>query len=129
LYKIEENKEYTQSKFFNVKTGETPIVSVKYNDGLKKFEDFKIEVFNKDFIDGLWKTECGNNNILLTLNTELAKTTILQTSNGKQIKWIETSPNIFFKETDVNTILIFNKQNKRFIYTTTEGITMEWIKQ
>ncbi|MBP9741260.1 MAG: hypothetical protein V9E96_21245 [Chitinophagaceae bacterium] len=129
LYKIEENKEYTQSKFFNVKTGETPIVSVKYNDGLKKFEDFKIEVFTKDFIDGLWKTECGNNNILLTLNTVLAKTTILQTSNGKQIKWIETSPNIFVKETDVNTILIFNKQNKRFIYTTTEGITMEWIKQ
>lgn len=59
----------------------------------------------------------------------MAKTTILQTSNGKQIKWIETSPNIFVKETDVNTILIFNKQNKRFIYTTTEGITMEWIKQ
>ncbi len=93
---------------------------------MKKFEEVKIEVFTKDLVDGLWKTEFGNNNILLTLNTELSKTTILQTSNGKQIKWIETSPNIFVKETDVNTILIFNK---RFIYTSTEGITMEWIKQ
>jgi hypothetical protein len=130
LYKIESNKVYTQTTTFNVKTGEKPIVVVSFVGNFKRLEEYNLELLTKNTIDGLWRTDCGSNNILLTYTTaENGKIIILQTVNGKQTRWIQKGADLFVKEMDMTATLIFNKQNGRFLYTSTEGVAMEWIKQ
>ncbi|HNF28889.1 MAG TPA: hypothetical protein PLY81_01265, partial [Chitinophagaceae bacterium] len=64
----------------------------------------------------------------ISTKEENNKTFILQSVNGKQIKWKQTSPTMFVKENDTNSTLSYNKEKKTFSYSSSDGINCEWIK-
>lgn len=128
LLQYEPGRMYNYENTFNLKHGDTPIVTVSHNYQLKKAADFNIETSSKN-IDGDYKNSCGNGVFTLTLKEENGKTYLVQTVNGKQIKWVKQSSTQFAKESDTGTTLSYNKTKQTFLYSSSEGMNCEWTKQ
>jgi hypothetical protein len=118
---------YNYENTINVKHGDTPIVTVSHNYPLKKLSEFNIEI-SATLIDGDYKTSCGSNTFSISTKEENNKPFLLQSVNGKQIKWLKTSATLFVKENDTNSTLSYNKEKKTFAYSSSDGINCEWTK-
>ena len=81
------------------------------------------------FINGVWNSNCGNNNISLTFVDVANGKILLQSVNGKQIRWIKQTSTTFVRETDSNSTLTFNKGENKFYYTSSDGNNCEWVKK
>ena len=127
LFQYEAGRIYNYENTINIKHGDTPIVTITHFYPLKKISDFNIET-SSALIDGDYKTSCGTMTFSLTLQEQMNKAYLVQTISGKQIKWIKISSTQFIKENDTNTTLSYNKANKTFSYSSSDGIVCEWNK-
>jgi hypothetical protein len=127
LYQYEPGRIYNYENEINIKSGDTPIVTVTHFYPLKKMGEFNIET-SAAFIDGDYKTSCGDTNFSLTLQEQNGTTYLVQSINGKQIKWIKATGTQFTKTSDTNTTLSYNKSKGTFAYSSSDGITCEWTK-
>lgn len=125
LYKYDAGRIYNYESTINVKHGDTPIVTISHFFPLKAINEFNIET-SSVLIDGDYKTTCGQTSFSLSLQDQTGKTVLIQSINGKQIKWIKTSATLFAKENDTNTTLSYNKEKKTFSYSSSDGISCEW---
>jgi hypothetical protein len=125
LYKYDAGRIYNYESTINIKHGDTPIVTVSHFYPLKTVNEFNIEA-SSALIDGDYKTTCGQTIFSLSLQEQNNKTVLIQSINGKQIKWIKTSATLFTKENDVNTTLSYNKGKKTFSYSSSDGVSCEW---
>lgn len=118
---------YNYENSINVKHGDTLIVTVSHAYPLKKLSEFNLEISGA-LIDGDYKTSCGSNSFGVSMKVENEKTFLLQSVNGKQIKWIKSSATLFLKETDSSSTLSYNRDKKTFSYSSTDGINCEWTR-
>ena len=128
LVVLEKQKIYNFETEFNVKHGETPIITNSYLNTLRKLSEFNI-MLDDSFINGVWTSSCGNNTILLTFVDVANGKILLQSVNGKQIRWVKQTATTFIKETDTNSTLTFNKGENKFYYTSSDGNNCEWAKK
>lgn len=128
LAKFDPGRIYNYENTINVKSGETPIVTISHFYPLKRLNEINIEV-SSALIDGDYKNNCGGNVFSLSLKEENGKSYLFQSVNGKQIKWIKTSASLFSKENDSNSTLSYNKEKRTFAYSSSDGINCEWTKQ
>lgn len=127
LYQYEPARIYNYENTINIKHGDTPIVTISHIYPLKKFNDFNIET-SATLIDGDYKNSCGAFTFSITLQEQNGKSFLMQSVNGKQIKWIKTSATQFIKENDSNTTLSYNKSKRTFSFNSADGILCEWNK-
>jgi hypothetical protein len=127
LAQFDPGRIYNYENTINVKKGDTPIVTVTHLYPLKKLSEFNVEI-SSALIDGDYKNSCGSNSFSVSMKEEYSKTFLLQSINGKQIKWIKTSPTLFVKENDTNSTLSYNKDKKTFAFSSSDGINCEWTK-
>lgn len=128
LFNLEKNKIYNFETEFNVKHDDKPIITNTYGSTLRKLEEFNIAI-NDTFVNGVWVSNCGNNTISLALLDENGKKIILQSVNGKQIRWISASNTNFLKENDNNSTLTYSKSDNKFLYSSSDGNNCEWTKK
>jgi hypothetical protein len=125
---LEKQKIYNFETEFNVKHGDTPIITNSYLNTVRKLSEFNL-MLDDSFINGVWNSNCGNNTISLTfIDVENVKI-LLQSVNGKQIRWIKQSATTFIKESDSNSTLSFSKAENKFYYTSSDGNNCEWNKK
>lgn len=127
LMQYDPGRIYNYENTINVKHGETPIVTVSHSYPLKKMSEFNIEA-SATLIDGDYKTSCGANSFSLSMKDENGKSFLLQSVNGKQIKWLKSSATLFLKDNDTNSTLSYNKDKKTFAFSSSDGINCEWTK-
>jgi hypothetical protein len=127
LYQYDANRIYNFESTFNINHGDSPIVTISHIYPLKKLSDYNIELA-ATFIDGEYKLSCSNVNFSINLQEQTGKTYLLQSINGRQIRWLRTTATQFVKETDNSTILSYNKSTKTFLYSNADGVACEWIK-
>lgn len=118
---------YNYENTINIKHGDTPIITVSHIYPLKKLKEYNIET-SAALIDGNYKTNCGSNVFSISLTEENNKSILVQSVNGKQIKWLKTSATLFVKENDTNSTLSYNKDKMIFLYSSSDGINCEWTK-
>ena len=128
LFNMEKDKIYNFETEFNVKHDDKPIITNSYNSSLRKLEEYNL-VINDTFVNGMWVSNCGNNVISLSLLDESGKKIILQSVNGKQIRWIKASNTNFIKENDTNSTLTYSKTDNKFLYSSSDGNNCEWTKK
>lgn len=128
LIGLEKNKIYNVEDEFTVKAGEKPIITNSYLNTLRKLDQFNIKMSDA-FINGMWQSNCGNTNISLSIVNENGQEKLLQTVNGKQIKWLKQNSTTFAKENDTNSTLTYNKSNNKFFYSSSDGNNCEWTKK
>lgn len=128
LFNVENNKIYNFETEFNVKHDDKPIITNTYGSTLRKLEEFNIAI-NDTFINGVWVSNCGNNSLALSLLDENGTKIILQSVNGNQIRWINTSTTNFTKENDNNSTLTYSKTDNKFLYSSSDGNNCEWTKK
>lgn len=127
LFKFEAGQIYNFENTFKVRHGDTPVITISHFYTLKMLKDFKIEMSN-EMVEGNYKSTCGQNTFSITLSKENGATYILQSINGKLVKWIKNSSTQFIKENDENTTLSFNKTTNKFSYSSSDGVNCEWTK-
>lgn len=127
LYKYDADRIYNYENTINIKHGDTPIITITHYYPLKNLSEFNIET-SSALIDGDYKTSCAQTTFSLSLKDQNNQTILIQSINGKQIKWIKTSATLFTKENDSNTTLSYNKEKKTFSYSSSDGINCEWSK-
>ena len=127
LYQYEPARIYNYENTINIKHGDTPIVTISHIYPLKKISDLNIET-SATLIDGDYKNSCGAMTFSIALQEQNGKSFLMQSINGKQIKWIKTSATQFIKENDSNTTLSYNKSKKTFSFSSSDGISCEWNK-
>jgi len=127
LFKFSAGQIYNFESTFKVRHGDTPIITLSHFYILKPIKEFKIEISN-DMIEGNYKSSCGQNSFSLSLSKENGKIFILQSINGKQVKWNKNSSTQFIKENDETTTLSFNKLTNKFSYSSSDGVNCEWTK-
>jgi hypothetical protein len=127
LFKYDPGRIYNYENTINIKHGDTPIITVTHFYPLKNLNEFNIET-SSALIDGDYKTSCAQTIFSLSLKDQNNQTILIQSINGKQIKWIKTSATMFAKENDSNTTLSYSKEKKTFSYSSSDGITCEWSK-
>jgi hypothetical protein len=125
LYKYDAGRIYNYENTINIKHGDTPIITITHFYPLKNLSEFNIET-SSALIDGDYKTSCVQTTFSLSLKDQNNQTVLIQSINGKQIKWIKTSATLFTKENDTNTTLSYNKEKKTFSYSSSDGVTCEW---
>lgn len=129
LFSIPKGEFITLQKEFKVKTGIKPILSNEFLVPLKKIDFFTIEL-DETLINGVWVSDCGNVQMVLTLvRNQNGKTVIQQSVNGKLNNWVKTNTILFEKSTDNTVTLSFNKQAASFTYFNTDGVFCTWRKQ
>ncbi len=127
---IQPGKLYNTETTFKVKSGETPIITNTVNYNLSKLSDFDLKI-NRNMVDGVWQSTCASvdMNFLYVERTTTAPAYILQTVNGKQIKWIKQTDITFMRETDNSTTLTYQKPTNSFLYSTVDGINCNFTKK
>lgn len=127
LFQYEPGRIYNYENTINIKSGDTPIVTVSHFYPLKKSNDFDIEM-SATLIDGDYKTSCGGVSFSVTLQAQTGVTYLVQSIAGKQIRWMKSTSTQFTKESDFNTTLSHNKAKGTFTYSSSDGVTCEWSK-
>lgn len=127
LYKYDPGRIYNFENTINIPHGDAPIVTVSHNFPLKAIKEYNVEA-SSALIDGDYKTTCGQTAFGLSLQDQAGKTYLVQSINGKQIKWVKTSATFFTKENDANSTLSYSKERKTFAYSSSDGVTCEWSK-
>lgn len=127
LYKYDADKPYNYENEINVKHGDTPIITVTHTYSLKPLSRFNIEA-SAAMLDGTYKNGCGNTTFSIAVQTNQAVTVLVQTVNGKQVRWIKNSATSFTKENDPNSTLSYNKEKNSFLYSNADGVSCEWSK-
>lgn len=128
LFQYEPGRIYNYENEINVKGGDTLIVTVTHFYQLRELNDFNIAI-SSTFIDGDYNTSCGGTTFSLTLHEQSGSTWMIQTINGKQIKWLKRTATQFTRENDINTTLSYNRIKGKFTYSSSDGINCEWNKQ
>lgn len=127
LFKYDPGRIYNYENTINIKHGDTPIITISHSYPLKAVKEYNIET-SSALIDGDYKTSCGQTAFSLSLQDQSGKTYLIQSVNGKQIKWLKTSATLFTKENDTNSTLSYSKERKTFAFSSSDGITCEWSK-
>jgi hypothetical protein len=117
----------TQFKF-SVPKGNQPVVTYTGVNAPKKLEDFSLRL-NAALVNGTWNSSCLTAPITLSYVDTGAVHYILQTINGRYIKWIKQTENTFARAESFGTTLSFNRSNGQFFYTNTDGIFCVWRKE
>jgi hypothetical protein len=128
LLMLEQNRIYNVEAEFNVKTGEKPIITNSYKNTLRKIDEFNLKI-SEAFVNGIWKSSCGNNQMSLSIIEENGEQKILQNVNGNQIKWIKQSSTSYKKEGDAGSTLTYQKSENKFFYSSSDGNNCTWAKQ
>ncbi|TAD81943.1 MAG: hypothetical protein EAY75_16935 [Bacteroidetes bacterium] len=127
LMQYEPGRIYNYESSVNIKPGDSPIVTVSHYYPLRKLSEFNIQI-SAELIDGDYKTTCGLNTWSVSMKEENGKSYLIQSVNGKQIKWIKSTATLFLKETDSSTIISYNREKKTFAYSNSDGVNCEWTK-
>ena len=127
---IQPGKLYNTETTFKVKAGEIPIVTNTVNYTFSKLADFDLRI-NREMIDGLWQSTCGSVSMSFTFveRTSTSMAYILQSVNGKQIKWLKQTEITFTRENDNSTTLSYQKSNNSFLYSSADGISCTLTKK
>jgi hypothetical protein len=129
LFSVPKGEFITLQNEFKVKSGIKPVLSNQFLVPLKKIDFFTIEL-DETLINGVWVSDCGNVQMVLTLiRDQNGKTVIQQSVNGKLNNWVKTNTILFEKSTDYTVTLSFNKQAASFTYFNTDGVSCTWRKQ
>lgn len=127
---IQPGKFYNTETTFKVKAGEVPIVTNTVNYSLSKISDYDLKI-NREMIDGLWQSTCSSvdMNFAFVERTSTSPAYILQSVNGKQIKWIKQTETTFMRETDNSTTLSYQKVTNSFLYSSVDGMSCNFTKK
>jgi len=117
----------TQFKF-SVPKGNQPVVTYTGINTPKKLEEFSLRL-NAALINGTWNSSCLTAPITLSYVDTGAVHYILQSINGRYIKWLKQTENTFTRAESFGTTLSFNRSNGQFFYTNTDGIFCVWRKE
>ena len=100
------------------------------NYSFSKLADFDLRI-NREMIDGLWQSTCGSvsMNFAFVERTSTSMAYILQSVNGKQIKWFKQTEITFTRENDNATTLSYQKSNNTFLYSSSDGISCTLTKK
>jgi hypothetical protein len=127
LFQYDPGRIYNYENTINVKDGDTPVVTITHTYPLKKLSEFNLEP-TAALIEGEYKSTCATTVFSIHIKEEVAKTYLIQSINGRQIKWLRTSSNLFVKETDTGSTLSYNKEKRVFNFSSSDGIACEWQK-
>lgn len=128
LFHLKKGDILTQETTFKVKTGIKPLITNTFNKTLKPLEGFDIQI-SGDMLDGDYISSCGDIRININgQNSEEKGDYLLQTTNGNQFIWLRTSETTFVRENSDDLTLIFNKDENKFTYSTSDGINCIWNK-
>ncbi len=128
LIVIKAGSVYNGEVTFKVKTGETPMITNTFGN-MRKIGDFKIKMFSS-LLNGDYTSDCGN--FVLNLSAESSPEKgdyLIQTVNGNQFIWLRKSETTFVREMGEGYSLTYNKHDKTFTYSTTDGLTCVWKKR
>jgi hypothetical protein len=129
LFKIKASSQITREDEFNMKIGEDPILTNTFLIDVKNFDEFDLQL-NKEMIDGKYINNCGGGFLNLTLGkNENGLAIITQFVNSNQIIWVAKNNTTFVKSLDNSATILYNKADKSFTYTTTDGVNCKWIMQ
>ena len=129
LFKFEAGRTYHYEQTFHVKHGDTLVVTFSNNTSLKDIHNFNLDVTQAS-LEGVFKTSCGGANFNLTYHTDYTtnKSYLIQTVNGRQIKWFKTSELTFIRDYDNSTTITFDKSRGEYLYSNMDGTSCEWFK-
>ncbi len=129
LFMYEAGRNYNYEHSFNVKHGDSLIITLTYNYPMKRIENFDVDVTNAA-LEGMYRTSCGGATFSLALQTDIAsnRTFLIQTVNGRQIKWFKSSNFTFVRDFDSFTTITYDKISGIFYYSNMDGTNCEWIK-
>jgi len=128
LFKIGKGDIYSQETTFKVKKGIKPLLTNLFNKTLQVLEDFDLKI-SQDMLDGNYTSSCGDLKVnISTQNSEEKGEHLIQTTNGKQFVWLQTTESTFERENNTGYTLVFNKKNNTYTYATSDGITCTWTK-
>lgn len=130
VYVIHPGKMYNSETTFKVKTGEAPIVTNTVKQNLNQLSNYDLQI-NRSMIDGLWKSTCTSVDMSLSYveMTGTSPASIIQSVNGKQIKWIKQTDITFVRENDNSTTLSYQKATNSFLFSSSDGISCTLTKK
>lgn len=112
---------------FSVPKGVQPVLTYTGINTPKKLEEFSLRL-NAALVNGTWNSSCLTSPITLSYVDTGAVHYILQSINGRYIKWLKQTENTFTRAESFGTTLSFNRSNGQFFYTNTDGIFCMWRK-
>jgi hypothetical protein len=113
---------------FSVSTGEEPVLTFSGNATFKKLQDFNLRL-NDAMINGTWNSSCLSNPITLSYVDTGKINYLLQSINGRYVKWIKQTENTFLREETTGTTLTYNRSNGQFQYSNSDGVFCAWKKE
>ncbi len=130
VYVLYPGKMYNSETTFKVKSGEVPIVTNTVKQNLNQLSNYDLQI-NRSMIDGLWKSTCTSVDMSLSFvdMTGTSPANIIQSVNGKQIKWIKQTDITFIKENDNSTTLSYQKATNSFLFSSSDGISCTLTKK
>ena len=130
IYVLHPGKIYNSETTFKVKTGELPIVTNTVKQNLNQLSYYDLQI-NRSMIDGLWKSTCTSVDMSMAFQemTGTSPAVIIQSVNGKQIKWLKQTEITFTRENDNSTTLSYQKASNSFLFSSSDGITCTLTKK
>ena len=130
IHVILPGKIYNSETTFKVKKDEVPLVTNTIKHNLNKLSNYDIRI-NAATINGLWSSSCTTINMTLAFEENVAGAVpyILQSVNGKQIKWLKQTEITFTRENDNSTTLSYQKSSNTFLYSSADGISCTLTKK
>jgi len=128
LFVVKKGDIYTIETTFKIKKGQKPLITNTFTASLNLLEDYDLKI-NSNMLEGSYTSNCGNTIININSKQSSEKGSyLIQTTNGKQFIWVKKSDDTFTRENNNDYTLTFNKNDNSFLYSTTDGITCNWIK-
>lgn len=128
LFELKKGDIYTQETTFKVKKDVKPLITNTFSKTIKELENYDLKI-SAEMLKGDYVSSCGNIKININVrNSEEKGDFIIQTTNGKQFVWLRNSETTFVRENNDDYTLTFNKDNNTYTYSTSDGITCNWIK-
>ncbi len=128
LVQLAKNANIKSQFKFSVPKGNQPVVTYTAVNTPKKLDEFSLRL-NAALVNGTWNSSCLTSPITLSYVDTGAVHYILQSINGRYIKWLKQTENTFTRAESFGTTLSFNRSNGQFFYTNTDGIFCVWRKE
>lgn len=129
LFKLAKGQVLTSELRFNVKPGQTPDITSKFNRPIRKIEEFDMSPSGESLTAG-WISNCGNISMTLkSAQNDKGQQIILQSVNGRQNTWLMISENVYEKPGDKQATLTFNKTGNIYTYSNTDGVVCIWSRK
>lgn len=128
LMQLAKNANLKSQFKFSVPKGNQPVVTYTGINQPKGLSEFSLRL-NAALVNGTWNSSCLTSPITLSYVDTGAVHYILQSINGRYIKWLKQTENTFTRAESFGTTLSFNRSNGQFFYTNTDGIFCVWRKE